>query len=81
VTDAGVGLTIDGNRYIDINPNPGWWGVSIAEIQVMDTGGLTVTDSLQVTVLPDNFAPHLDNLPDQWLPVNGSADNAIDLWS
>ena len=47
---AGAGVTIDANRYVDINPASGWSGTTEVEIQVEDTGGLTDTDTFQVTV-------------------------------
>ena len=47
---AGTGVTIDANRYVDINPASGWSGTTEVEIQVEDTGGLTDTDTFQVTV-------------------------------
>jgi len=46
----GAGVTIDGNRYVDINPVTGWTGTTEVEIQVEDTGGLTDSDRFQVSV-------------------------------
>jgi hypothetical protein len=48
-----AGVTIDSNRYIDINPATDWSGTTDVEIQVQDTGGLTDTDTFQVTVSDD----------------------------
>ncbi len=49
-TEAGV--SIDGNRYVDINPATDWTGETEVEIQVEDTGGLTDSDTFRVTVEP-----------------------------
>jgi len=51
VPAAGAGVSIDGYRYIDINPDPGWTGGTEVEIQVEDTGGLTDTASFRVSVV------------------------------
>jgi N-acetylneuraminic acid mutarotase len=45
-----AGVSLDANRYIDINPATDWSGVTDVVVQVQDTGGLTDTDTLQVTV-------------------------------
>ncbi|MGD9030735.1 MAG: DNRLRE domain-containing protein, partial [Anaerolineae bacterium] len=47
-TEAGV--SIDGDRYIDINPTADWTGETEVQIQVEDTGGLTDSDTFQVSV-------------------------------
>jgi hypothetical protein len=47
---AEAGVTIDGNRFVDINPATGWTGTTTVEIQVEDSGGMTDTDSFQVSV-------------------------------
>ncbi len=48
---ASAGVSLDSNRYIDINPLAGWTGVTDVEVQVQDTDGLTATDSFQVNVV------------------------------
>jgi hypothetical protein len=46
------------------------------------TGTPTPTDTFSVSVTaPVNTAPTLGSLPDQTLPLNGSLDPAIDLWT
>ena len=45
-----AGVTIDSNRYIDINPDGGRTGSTNVDIQVQDTDSLTDTDTLNVTV-------------------------------
>ena len=45
-----AGVTIDSNRYIDINPDSGWTGSTNVDIQVQDTGSLIDTDTFNVTV-------------------------------
>jgi len=80
--DANADVSIDANRYIDINPTTDWTGQIDVEVQVQDTGGLTDTDIFQVVVTDTvNTAPIISNLPNQWLPVNDVANNAIDLWA
>jgi hypothetical protein len=41
---------IDRGRYVDILSTLGWTGTTQVVIQVQDTGGLTATDSLAVTI-------------------------------
>jgi hypothetical protein len=48
IVSAGVG--IDRGRYVDISATIGWTGTTEVVIQVQDTGGLTATDSLVVTI-------------------------------
>jgi hypothetical protein len=48
--DPGAGVSIDANRYIDINPTAGWTGTTDVEVQVEDSAGLTDIDAFQVTV-------------------------------
>jgi hypothetical protein len=45
-----AGVSIDDNRYVDINPQAGWTGTTEVEIEVEDSGGLTDTDTFQLTV-------------------------------
>jgi subtilisin family serine protease len=53
--DPSAGVSIDSNRYIDINPTSGWIGQTNVTIRVTDPGGLSDTDTFQVTVtgVPD----------------------------
>lgn len=48
--DPNAGVSIDGDRYIDINPTFGWTGKTTVEIQVQDTNFATVKRSFEVTV-------------------------------
>ncbi|MGC9336442.1 MAG: C1 family peptidase [Anaerolineae bacterium] len=50
VPAPGAGVTIDSNRYIDINPEFDWTGDTQVEIQVADTDEMTGSDSFRVTV-------------------------------
>lgn len=44
-----AGVTLDSNRYIDVNPtNPSWTGSSTITIRVTDSGSLTAQKSFQV---------------------------------
>jgi hypothetical protein len=48
--DPSAGVSIDSNRYIDINPTPGWTGQTNITIRVTDPGGLSDTDTFRVEV-------------------------------
>jgi VCBS repeat-containing protein len=70
--DCGVSIDID-NRYIDISPTPDWNGYSDVTIQVMDTGGLTDTDTFRITVNPVNDPPIAEDdayVTDEDTPLN-----------
>jgi hypothetical protein len=47
-----AGVSVDSDRYIDVNPTSGWTGQTNVTIRVMDPAGTSDTDSFQVTVLP-----------------------------
>jgi hypothetical protein len=49
--NAGAGVSIDSNRYVDINPTLGWTGQTDVVIRVTDPGGLSDTDTFRVTVV------------------------------
>ena len=55
-TNPDCGVSIDGNRYIDISPAADWSGTSDVTIQVSD-GYLTDTDEFRITVSPVNDIP------------------------
>ncbi|MBN2389164.1 MAG: S8 family serine peptidase, partial [Anaerolineae bacterium] len=77
-----LGVTIDGNRHIDINPTGSFTGTFPVVVEVMDTGGLTDTDSFDITFAEIvNTPPTLSGLPDQTLEPAASKNNAIDLWA
>ena len=77
-----VGVTIDSDRYIDITPAASFTGTFPVVVEVMDTGGLTDTDSFAITFAEiENTAPTLSGLPDQDLGPGEANDNAIDLWA
>jgi len=46
--DPNAGITIDSNRYIDINPTPGWMGQTDVTIRMADPGGLSDTGTFSV---------------------------------
>jgi hypothetical protein len=56
VTEPDVGVTIDSNRYIDVQPTANWYGTSEVIIEVSD-GELTDTDNFTITVNPINDSP------------------------
>jgi hypothetical protein len=49
-SDPQAGVSIDDNRYIDINPTPGWTGQTEVVVRVTDFGDLSSTDNFQVVV-------------------------------
>lgn len=52
--DTGAGISIDSNRYVDINPDAGWTGTTQVTVLVEDTGGLTANRTFEVTVTEQN---------------------------
>jgi hypothetical protein len=48
--DPDAGVSIDANRYVDVNPTPGWSGETLVLIRVTDTGGLSDIGTFWVTV-------------------------------
>jgi hypothetical protein len=48
---ASAGVSLDGNRYIDIFPNANWTGRAEVTVRVTDPGGLTDTETLAVVVM------------------------------
>ncbi len=52
---ADAGVTIDSNHYIDINPVTGYVGTVPVEVQVMDTGGLTDTDTFTINFIETRY--------------------------
>ncbi len=73
-TDERCGVTIDGGRYIDINPADDWDGYSDVTIRVRDAGGLTDTDVFRVTVTGSNDPPVV-SVPDLMSQKGQSVDN------
>jgi hypothetical protein len=50
VPNPGAGVSIQGNRYVAIQPAGGWTGQTDVSIRVTDPGALSVTDDFRVTV-------------------------------
>ena len=63
VTEPDCGVTVDSNRYIDINPTPNWHGISNVTVEVWDGFDYDALNSstFQVTVNPVNDLPELTN--------------------
>lgn len=76
-TNANAGVSIDGDRYIDINPTAGWEGTATITIQVTDSGGKTSTDSFQVTV--ENTPPEFSGSPMFLVEKDTTNNQVIDL--
>jgi hypothetical protein len=47
---AGAGVSIAGNRYIDVDPASGWTGVTEVRVKASDPGGLFDTDTFELKV-------------------------------
>ena len=76
-TPMSVGASIDANRYVDIQPLSGYTGTAQVQVQVIDTGDLTATDTFEVEVTDANIPPELA-LEDVTMEV--SQTRSIDLW-
>jgi hypothetical protein len=77
-TNASAGVTIDANRYININPASNWNGTAAVTVEVSD-GRLTASDSFVVTVNAVNDPPVFAAIPDVTTPENAPINNARDL--
>ena len=71
---AGAGVTIDSNRYIDVNPTANWCGWTDITIRVTDPGGLWDTDTFRVTVNCVNDPPNTPSAPN---PADGATGVSI----
>ena len=60
--DPNAGVSIDSNRYIDINPTLDWEGQTNVTIRVTDPGGLSDTNSFQVIVEPPEVPPVITSI-------------------
>ena len=60
--EPNAGVSIDSNRYIDINPATDWTGQTNVTIRVTDPDGLSDTDSFQVEVTPPQVPPTITSL-------------------
>lgn len=75
---ADSGITIDSNRYIDINPAADYWDHYISvEVEARDPGGFTANASFDVDITDENFDPAL-TVPDVLMDINTS--RSLDLW-
>lgn len=73
---ADAGITIDANRYIDVTPAIGYVNDVTVEVQVADPQGLTASDTFQVNITDENFAPTL-TIPNISLSIN--ENRSVDL--
>ncbi len=78
--DANAGISIDSNRYVDINPTAGWTGQTDVTIRVTDPGGQSGTDTFQVTVIAmalwNGNVSHDWHDANNWTPVGVPAIDA-----
>jgi len=70
-TNANCGVSIDSNRYIDINPTPNWYGYSDVTVKVTDPEGLSDTDTFKITVNSVNDAPEITSI----IPNQSESEN------
>ena len=75
-SDPGAGVSIDSNRYIDINPAADWFGSSVITVQVSD-GEDTDSDTFTVTGNPENDDP--DAVDDDVAIGEDSGVNAVEV--
>jgi hypothetical protein len=68
-TNPNCGVTLDSNRYIDVNPVLDWHGNSTLTIEVSN-GYMTATQDLKVIIIPVNDRPIANAGPDQNVTVN-----------
>ncbi|MHB9037879.1 MAG: tandem-95 repeat protein [Armatimonadota bacterium] len=80
-TNSNCGVSIDTNRYIDINPTPNWNGYSDVTIRTTDPSGLYTENTFRITVNAVNDPPTISTLPDRSLNEDTSLNNTIDLWA
>ncbi|MFH1317264.1 MAG: tandem-95 repeat protein, partial [Candidatus Woesearchaeota archaeon] len=76
-----VGVSINPTTHIvTFTPSPGFNGpAGTVTFTVQDTGGLTDSDAISVTVTPVNDAPTISGLPDKTLQEDASLNNAFNL--
>lgn len=75
---ANLGISLDSDRYIDINPATNATGQATVTVMVTDPEG--ESDTAEFVVAVTNQNPTLSNLPDQYVTVNFTNTAAIDLW-
>ena len=80
VSNPGAGVTLDSNRYIDVNPASDWSGTATVIVEVSD-GSLTAQDTFTVTVNGLNDPPIVMPLPDVVTNEDTPVAQAIDLWA
>lgn len=78
-TDSRCGVTIDGDRYIDIEPDADWDGVADVTIRARDSGGLWDEDTFRVTVTGVNDPPTIGGILDILVPKTVGDNDAFDL--
>ncbi|HBO44452.1 MAG TPA: hypothetical protein DD670_11065 [Planctomycetaceae bacterium] len=80
-TNPNCGVTINSQRYVNVNPVANWNGYSDVTIRVTDPGGLYAQDTFRVTVNSVNDAPAIAGVPDVSLNEDASLVESIDLWA
>ncbi|MBN1488262.1 MAG: DNRLRE domain-containing protein, partial [Anaerolineae bacterium] len=74
-----AGLTIDGNRYLDISPVANYVATIPVEVQVQDTDGYTDTDAFLLNIVSTMRAVYMPLVVRDWPPIPGTvALNGID---
>jgi uncharacterized repeat protein (TIGR01451 family) len=71
---ANTNLSVTGNagRCLSIRPSPDQFGTTVITLTVVDTAGLSATNTFVLTVAPVNDPPVISAIPDQVINVNTS---------
>jgi len=69
--NAGAGITIDSDRYVDIDPTQDWCGPTTVRIRVTDPAGRWDTDEFDVTVTCLNDPPALEWTGESYYTADG----------
>ncbi len=75
-----AGVSIESNRYVNVNPAAGWAATATVTVRASD-GSLADTDTFLVTVTAPNTAPTISGLPDLTTDEDTPLANAVDLWA
>jgi|GEM_PF-6146186 len=77
---ANVAVSINPSTHVvTFTPGAGFTGSRTVTFTVTDTGGLSASDSMVITVDPVNDAPVIANLPDKTLNEDASLNDAFNL--
>ena len=78
-TNPECGVSIEGNRYLQVSPEANWNGVSVVSIEVTD-GEFAAADTLTITVKPVNDAPSFTKGADQ-VVLEDTGEQTVGGWA